>query len=184
MNDDQHASVDRHPGDRGQAASGALPTFTPYGAVHGGPPGQRAGSAIAERLLRSHLELGALATAPGSARAHTRMVLAEWGLGELADISELLVSELTTNAVRASRALPLPLPSSIHLWLRSDRQRVVVTVWDADAQPPVLKDGGVDVENGRGLQIVAALSAGWGWYQPERVGGKCVWCELACQPCT
>ncbi len=55
-----------------------------------------------EPPLRSYLELGALPTAVPCARLHARHVLREWGLNGLAPDSELLVSELVTNAVKAT----------------------------------------------------------------------------------
>ena len=45
---------------------------------------------------------GALTSAPGTARAHVRAVLPGWGLADLIEDCELVVSELTTNAVKAS----------------------------------------------------------------------------------
>jgi len=51
--------------------------------------------------LRSYLELGALPTAVPCARLHARQLVWEWGLDGLAESSELLVSELVTNAVQA-----------------------------------------------------------------------------------
>ena len=109
-----------------------------------------------DRLLASHLELGPLLSAAASARAHARAVLAEWGLAELAETTELLVSELTSNALQASRALRQPLPSPVHLWLRASRLGLVIAVWDADPEPPVLREVGEDDEHGRGLMIVTA----------------------------
>src|SRR5215472_17242818 len=47
-----------------------------------------------------------LAAGPGSvprARRHVRQVLSEWNLGLLGEAAELVVSELVTNAIRASR---------------------------------------------------------------------------------
>jgi hypothetical protein len=38
-------------------------------------------------------------------------MLMEWGLDELSDVTELLVSELITNAVVVTQALKAPLPS-------------------------------------------------------------------------
>ena len=52
--------------------------------------------------LLSYLELGALPTAVPCARLHARHVLWEGGLNGLAPDSELLVSELVTNAVNAT----------------------------------------------------------------------------------
>jgi hypothetical protein len=52
--------------------------------------------------LRSSLELGALPTAVPCARLHARHLVWEWGLDGLAESTELLVSELVTNAVKAT----------------------------------------------------------------------------------
>src|ERR1700735_440426 len=55
--------------------------------------------------LQSHLELGAFDTAVPCARLHARQVLWEWGLKEIAETAELVISEIVTNAVRASGGL-------------------------------------------------------------------------------
>lgn len=163
----------------------AVPTFTPRRVRDAGHPthGQQRQTSAEQPLLSSHLEFGPLLTAVASARGHVRAVLAEWGLDELSDVTQLLVSELITNAVLATRALDTPLPLSVHLWLHANRKRVLVTVWDADPHPPVLRED-VDVwaENGRGLQILDVLSYRWGWYEPPTMGGKCVWCEIPRRP--
>ena len=52
--------------------------------------------------LRSGLELAAFPTAVPCARLHARHITLEWGLRALAEPTELLVSELATNAIRAS----------------------------------------------------------------------------------
>ena len=52
----------------------------------------------------SYLELGALPGAVPCARLHTKQVLWEWHLDDLAATAELLVSELVTNSQRASAA--------------------------------------------------------------------------------
>src|SRR5258708_1326874 len=62
-------------------------------------------SAADDSRTFSYLELGALPTAVPCARLHVRQVLWEWGLPELSHPTELLVSELMTNAVRASNGL-------------------------------------------------------------------------------
>ena len=68
--------------------------------------------------LQDFLELGALVSAVLCARLHARHVLREWGLARLGDSTELLVAELVTNAVQASRAAAQA--SSVRLWLLSD----------------------------------------------------------------
>ena len=125
--------------------------------------------------LQSFLELGALPGAVPCARLHTRQVLWEWGLAECSETTEVLVTELTTNAMQASRALMQDDP--IKLWLVSDKMQVVVQVWDASPLPPVLIDTDDDAETGRGLLLVEAISARWGWHFPPDTGGKVVWAQ-------
>jgi hypothetical protein len=126
--------------------------------------------------LRSRLELGALPGAVPCARLHARLVLTEWGQSALADSVELIVSELMTNALRAcsdpvsggpgydteGRQLPLGLR------LGSDRQQVLVEVWDGATAPPVPGQVSHDGETGRGLLMVEAVSSRWGYYYPGR----------------
>ena len=129
----------------------------------------------------SRLELGALPSAVPSARLHARLVLWEWGLDGHADTVELIVSELVTNAVRASGGLRPWIPV-VRLWLRSDRDRVVVQVWDGDDEMPVRQDPELDAESGRGLMLVEHLSLEWGSYRPRNPGGKVVWSVIAMPP--
>jgi anti-sigma regulatory factor (Ser/Thr protein kinase) len=137
--------------------------------------------------LRSYLELGARPAAVQVARRHAKNILDEWRMGALADTVELLVSEIITNAVRASARLshrqheagqaPGALP--VRLWLTSDRHRVMIQVWDGDHHQPTPLNAGLDAEAGRGLLLVETLSAQWGCYAPDGPGGKIVWavCE-------
>ena len=129
--------------------------------------------------LSSFLELGPLPTAVSCARLHAKHVLWEWGVSALSERVELIVSELATNALKASTALDRISP--IRLWLLSDRQRVLILVWDANPQPPVRMDVDEQAEGGRGLLLVEALSAKWDWYAHTEMGGKVVWalCDQA-----
>jgi anti-sigma regulatory factor (Ser/Thr protein kinase) len=130
-------------------------------------------------LLTSSLALGALPTAPGCARLHASAVLHEWGLGDLAETAELVVSELVTNAVQAEpvaqvrNGLPV-----VHLRLLSDTRRVIVQVWDSNPNAPVTKRAAPDEEHGRGLTLVDALCEQWGSEAVPGSGGKVVWAEL------
>jgi anti-sigma regulatory factor (Ser/Thr protein kinase) len=134
-----------------------------------------------ESPLRSYLELGALPTAVPCARLHARHVLWEWGLNGLAPDGELLVSELVTNAVKATAGRD---GAAVRLRLSGDSTRVLIEVWDADPRAPEAKDLGEDgtldpqEDGGRGLFLVAALSARWDWYPTREPAGKVVWCEL------
>jgi anti-sigma regulatory factor (Ser/Thr protein kinase) len=126
---------------------------------------------------RSFLELGALPGAVPCARLHSRQVMWEWGLDALRDDTELVVSELVTNAVRACASLRPAAP--VRMWLRGNTTRVLVLVWDACPRPPVRRHAEQNTDGGRGLLLVEALSDQWDWYaidQPE--GGKIVWATL------
>jgi Histidine kinase-like ATPase domain len=120
--------------------------------------------------LQSRLELAALDTAPACARKHAKAVLLEWGLATLADTAELLVSELITNAVRASAALASPV---VGLWLVSDGRSVVAHVRDGSNAMPERRDADPDSASGRGLLLVEALGKDWGAYR--KATGKVVW---------
>jgi anti-sigma regulatory factor (Ser/Thr protein kinase) len=128
--------------------------------------------------LRSYLALGALSGAVPSARLHTRQVLWEWGQTSLAADAELIVSELTTNAVTAIQAIESLHP--VRLWLLSDGSRTLVLVGDASPHPPrrIEPDEG-EADGGRGLLLVEALSCNWGWYFIHRSDvTKVVWADL------
>ena len=130
---------------------------------------------------RSSLLLGALPSAVPCARLHVRQVLWEWGLSEVAEVAELLLSELLTNAMQAARAAANDLPVNIRL--SANRDRLLIEVWDGNVQPPVPRVLGydfpaLDAESGRGLFLVETLSERWGWYPTRNPGGKVTWCEL------
>ncbi|MFF4171287.1 SpoIIE family protein phosphatase [Streptomyces sp. NPDC001744] len=107
--------------------------------------------------------------APGRARRLARRALARWGLEELTDSVELLVSEVVTNAVRyAERPVTLRL-------LRTDVLRC--EVGDDSPQLPRQRRARDTDEGGRGLFLVNRLARRWG--ATRLSGGKVVWFELA-----
>ena len=124
--------------------------------------------------MRSFLELGAYRTAPGSARGHVRNLLREWRLDHLAEpalavVSELIANSVTATAMVAGEAERPP----VRLWLLGGVTEVMLLVWDAVPTAPVPRAAGQLEENGRGLAIVAALSARWDFYHPAAPpGGK------------
>jgi signal transduction histidine kinase len=130
----------------------------------------------------SELELAAVPAAVGHARRFTRRQLIRWRLDELIDDVELLVSELLSNAVKATGAFAAPASSPEP---RDDRGAVVIVrfrlagtdlyveVSDSDPAPPVPADPAELDQHGRGLHLVAALSDDWGHYAAET--GKTVW---------
>ncbi|MFD5076232.1 SpoIIE family protein phosphatase [Streptomyces sp. NPDC058371] len=104
----------------------------------------------------------------GRAREYARVQLQEWGLEPLVDTTELLVSELVTNALRYGEG-------EIRLRLLLDRT-LVCEVWDAGLVQPRRRRARDTDEGGRGLQLVGLLSASWGSRRTPR--GKTVWFEL------
>lgn len=103
------------------------------------------------------------------ARELARDQLTAWGLDDLVDTTELLVSELVTNALRYGEG-------EIRLRLLRDRT-LVCEVWDAGLVQPRRRRARDTDEGGRGLQLVGLLSAAWGSRRTPR--GKTVWFELA-----
>ena len=97
----------------------------------------------------------------------------------MADEAELIVSELTTNALKASLSLIKTQPIVLHLLASSDR--LIVQVWDALPETPALRPHAPDAETGRGLEIVSLLSDRWGFYRPHS-GGKTVWAAIGVRP--
>ncbi len=126
-------------------------------------------------MNEDHFELAVNPTAPASARWRTRMAALTWGLPNLADDAELLVSELVTNAVQASNGRA---DAVVRLWLVADDDSLVLAVWDDGDGLPARCEVGPFEPGGRGLLIVDALSSSWGAY--ATVPGKCVWCRLRC----
>ncbi|MFG2450569.1 SpoIIE family protein phosphatase [Streptomyces sp. M41(2017)] len=104
----------------------------------------------------------------GRAREYARTQLVAWDLEPLVDTTELLVSELVTNALRYGEG-------EIRLRLLLDRT-LVCEVWDAGLVQPRRRRARDTDEGGRGLQLVGLLSAGWGSRRTPR--GKTVWFEL------
>ena len=93
------------------------------------------------------------------ARFYVRAALAHHDLGDYAEDVEAVTSELVSNAIAHAAA-----PSfGLELLRLEDRQAVAVFVTDPCPHPPVKRDPADDGERGRGLLVVEALSARWGW---------------------
>jgi len=177
------------PGQQPSAATRHIPPAKSWPptepAGYGSPPASQAGVRIPPFVthqgrdangpwpFQSFLELGAFAAAVPCARLHARQVLREWGLARLGESVELLVTELITNAVKASQAVTPGSP--VRLWLVSDLAQILILVWDASPQPPVRINTSGETENGRGLILVEAISEQWGWYGLDGSAGKFVW---------
>ncbi|MEV0533197.1 SpoIIE family protein phosphatase [Kitasatospora sp. NPDC050463] len=105
--------------------------------------------------------------------AKARELACSWllarGLDELVDTTELLVSELVTNALRHGRG-------EIRLRLLRDRS-MVCEVWDDGYAQPRQRRAQETDEGGRGLQLVSLLAERWGSRRTPK--GKIVWFELS-----
>jgi hypothetical protein len=117
------------------------------------------------------------------ARLHAKQMLWEWDLDGLTETVELIVSELVTNAQRASAGLTgsrygeqrMPGVPPVRLWLQADTYCVLIQVWDADQHLPEPQAADLMAEGGRGLVLVESLSTDWGAYLLEGSSGKVVW---------
>ncbi|MEU6256831.1 SpoIIE family protein phosphatase [Streptomyces sp. NPDC047043] len=100
-------------------------------------------------------------------RARATHQVEAWGLEELAMTTELVVSELVTNAIRYAEP-------PIRLRLLRDA-RLTCEVADASSTAPRLRHARSTDEGGRGLFLVAQLTDRWGArYTAE---GKIIWAE-------
>ncbi|WP_405795384.1 SpoIIE family protein phosphatase [Streptomyces sp. NBC_01506] len=93
--------------------------------------------------------------------------LGAWGLDEAVFVTELVVSELVTNAIRYGDA-------PIRLRLIRDRN-LIIEVADGSSTAPHLRRARVSDEGGRGLLLVSQLTQGWGTRQTYT--GKTIWAE-------
>ncbi|MCT4356069.1 ATP-binding protein [Streptomyces sp. Je 1-79] len=108
-----------------------------------------------------------------SLRRVIRSTLGQWGAMDAADEIELIATELATNVIKH---VGEGAPATLVLEPRGSRLRV-----ELHDGSPVLPRGGrqadCDEECGRGLHLLASMSADWGAL-PTR-SGKVVWCELS-----
>ncbi|MEV3988608.1 SpoIIE family protein phosphatase [Streptomyces sp. NPDC049837] len=132
---------------------------------------------VRTRTLDSH-EVAAwdLADDPevvGRARALATGQVDAWGLdGELSFTTELVVSELVTNAIRYASG-------PIQLRLIRDRN-LICEVSDTGHTSPHLRRAGSEDEGGRGLFLIAQMTQQWGTrYTPT---GKTIWAEQPIPP--
>lgn len=112
-----------------------------------------------------------------SARSFTSGALTAWGLTELVDNMELVVSELATNALRHGLALG-GVPPAVQMSLVRRGRLVTCAFTDPGPSVPVLRYAGPLDVGGLGLHIVDSLSLRWGWsaLSPK---GKIVWAVLS-----
>ncbi|MFF4550552.1 SpoIIE family protein phosphatase [Streptomyces sp. NPDC001406] len=115
----------------------------------------------------AHWQIPADPAAVSEAREWSTRQLVRWGLDDLLFPTELIVSELVTNAIRYGRP-----PAE----LRLIRHNVLVCeVTDASSTQPRLRRARTTDEGGRGLFLVAQLAERWGCRHGQN--GKTIWSE-------
>lgn len=110
------------------------------------------------------------------AREQARKALADWGLGEHAELGELIVSELVTNALRYGDGM-------IELRLSYADGDLWVGVHDHGSGRPARQRASADDERGRGLALLDGLIELYGGQQgvmDDSVGtGKAVYVAVS-----
>ncbi|WP_051135706.1 ATP-binding protein [Streptomyces sp. 351MFTsu5.1] len=141
-------------------------------------------------LLAASLRLTAVPTAVASSRMFVRFTLKRWQLLEHEESATLMMSELVTNAIKASGITdPDPKPWQIKaehvigMQLRVFDGSLYAEVWDRTPETPVRQNPDFNATSGRGLLLVELLAKQWGVYRPN-VGGKIVWAELPLETST
>ncbi|WP_349372254.1 SpoIIE family protein phosphatase [Streptomyces sp. G-G2] len=125
----------------------------------------RTSALAADRIAEWEVPFHASAVAAMRSRAVAQ--LEKWGLSELAFGTELVLSELITNAIRHGAA-------PVRVRLLFDRV-LTCEVFDSSSSSPRLHYAATTDEGGRGLFLVAQISRRWGArYTPE---GKVLWSE-------
>ncbi|RAY16041.1 ATP-binding protein [Actinomadura craniellae] len=100
-----------------------------------------------------------------AARLLVRAALSDWSLPHLVEDATLVATELVSNAIRSAEAI------SLEVSLEAGSVRV--EVFDTSRELPKKGEGRLLDEHGKGLLLVEALAADWG-YRLVR-GGKVVW---------
>ncbi|MFG2263390.1 SpoIIE family protein phosphatase [Streptomyces sp. NPDC048720] len=102
-----------------------------------------------------------------SVRARCRETLAQWGLEEAGFTTELILSELVTNAIRYGAP-----PVTVRLL---HGRGLTCEVSDGSSTSPRLRRAASMDEGGRGLFLVAQFAQRWGTRYTSR--GKVIWTE-------
>ncbi|MFE3525332.1 amino acid permease [Streptomyces sp. NPDC059161] len=105
----------------------------------------------------------------GDARTASTEQLVAWGLDDLVFTTELIVSELVTNAIRYAAG-------PVHVRLIRD-ETLICEVSDTGHTSPHLRHAETDDEGGRGLFIIAQMAQRWGTRYTAT--GKTIWVEQA-----
>jgi hypothetical protein len=127
--------------------------------------------AMVPDVRRRELVLAPRAVAVKDARAFAARTLGDdWHLCEVVAPAVLAVSELVTNSVVHAVTV-------LQLTLSVVEGRVRLAVRDRGGGAPRARHEERLEEQGRGLQVVHAMTRGWGVF-PSRAAGKTVWAVL------
>ncbi|MFR9790670.1 amino acid permease [Streptomyces sp. MB22_4] len=127
---------------------------------------------LLDRTRLAQWEPAADPAAVAALRSGVSKQLDDWGLDELAFTTEVIVSELVTNAIRY-------VGGPIQVRLIRDRT-LTCEVSDTGHTTPNLRHAASDDEGGRGLYIIAQMTHRWGTrYTPT---GKVIWAEQTLPP--
>nr|WP_272926904.1 ATP-binding SpoIIE family protein phosphatase [Streptomyces sp. SID486] len=136
----------------------------------------RPGGAVALLVARTHgmradqiadWDVPSEPAAVADLRAAVTRQLAQWGLSDLVFTTELILSELVSNAMRYTTG-------PIHLRLLRDHA-LTCEVFDCSTAIPHLHQASTKDESGRGLFLVARLAERWGARHTQT--GKVIWSE-------
>ncbi|MDQ0404026.1 ATP-binding protein [Streptomyces sp. NPDC000349] len=133
------------------------------------------GKEVRERQARSVLPFRAVPAEVRLLRQAAKAQLRQWGVPHAATETELVVTELATNVIKHVGE-----GTSATLVLEWGTERLRVEVHDKSHSMPSVSPAGCDDECGRGLHLLAVLTADWGTVLTA--AGKSVWCEIALGP--
>ncbi|SCK57596.1 ATP-binding protein [Streptomyces sp. WMMB 322] len=124
---------------------------------------------------RTHcaVEFQALPSRIGQVRRIVAAQLRYWRLESLVDAAALGVTELLTNVHRHTGS---DKHCSVEIVFRRDH--LTVSVRDHDPRLPRVRSAEPAATNGRGLALIAAVSASWGMRAQNDGSGKVVWFTL------
>jgi DNA-binding NarL/FixJ family response regulator len=127
------------------------------------------GSQDPQPANEAYLQLDADPSSARRARQFVEVTLEQWECGHLADIVQLLTSELVTNAV-------LHAGSDVDLSLRLATETLEIAVADRSPVQPVIREQSEEATNGRGVLLLDATAERWSVIPTE--AGKIVWFEV------
>jgi len=125
-------------------------------------------------LYQRRVRLTRAPAAAAEARSQVRVAIGDWKVPVDPDIAILLASDLVTNAITHGEG------ETLTLAIRRCCGQLRIDVYDRSRYLPVGANEPVDSGTGRGLVLVAALSAEWGSFRTP--AGKAMYFTLAFQP--